>query len=83
VGELNDPVDYPEAMGNLVDALANYLYTRYEDNKHNIWPDDPRSHGGVGDDPEPWESAGKRMRDKWDSEAMALIEHFAKLYRDM
>lgn len=65
MGEMNDPVDYPLAMGNMLDALANYLYDEYD------------STGG-----DPWESAGKRRREYWFSQADKMVRHFAKLYTE-
>lgn len=81
MGEYNDPVDHPEAMVGVLDALAKYLYDHYETDKHNIPDWDSRSHQSIGDDPEPWHTAGKRMREKWFEEAYGLVEHFIALYK--
>lgn len=82
MGEYNDPIDHAEAMARVIDALAQYLYDHYETAKHNIPDWDPRNSDMLGDDPEPWHTAGKRMRDKWYGEALSLIEHFIGLYKE-
>ncbi len=75
MGETNDSTDYPQAMGDLLEALAQYLYDHYDDDKFPSRDPD----AGIGDC-EPWESAGKRKREHWFEEADRLMRHFAELY---
>lgn len=74
MGEWNDPAPDAEAINEgLVAYLAKYLYDNYETAPHPMRGDDPRNtYIGAT---EPWESAGKRMREKWFAEAQDLATY--------
>lgn len=77
MGEWNDPAPDAEAInGAVLEYLAKYLYDNYEDAPHPMRDDDPRNTyiGAV----EPWESAGKRMRERWFEEAQALMAYLSR-----
>lgn len=76
MGEWNDPAPDAEAIsGDVLEYLAKYLYECYETNPHPMRDDDPRNTClGMA---EPWESAGKRMRERWFGEAQSLVAHIA------
>ena len=73
MGELNEKVNYEEAADNIVNWLAEYLYKNYE-------PYPPMQVDTW--DSEPWESAGKRMRERWHSEAQKMLTEFGNLFKD-
>lgn len=75
MGELNDLVDHYEAGEIIVDWLAKYLYENFETDPY------PSSNpNAVIGDIEPWESAGKRVRERWQLKATEMIMDFSKIF---
>jgi hypothetical protein len=75
MGEMNEKVNYQEAGEIIVDWLAQYLYENFEQNPSPMHDDDPR-HVVIGMT-EPWESAGKRVRERWQLKATEMIMDFS------